>query len=241
MRESASPPLPTPGWEIAGQLTALPGLRVCLIGPPGVGKSRLARGSGTKRVFSLTLTEGTSMGELRGHYTLKGMEAIWHPGLVAQAWSSSHAQPTVLVLDELDHCSPESWSFLLQALDDHPAVLLPTGDVITPAPSLTVIATANSLEGVPAALLDRFPLTLSLPTPHPEIAGSLPSKVAHLPLTTRQQLTLVQLLPSLSIETILRCFFPEPAATEFAQAWILNAFTTGPSSGKSPPPKTGKS
>jgi len=224
-------------WELAEQVTSMEGLRVCLLGAPGIGKSRLARGSG-RSVFSLTLTEGTSMSELRGHFTLRGMEAIWHPGLVARAWGESHLSPTVLVLDELDHASLESWSFLLQALDDHPSVLLPTGEVIAPASSLTVISTANSLEGVPVALRDRFPITLTLPGPHPAIAALLPPKVAALPLGTRQKLTFLTLIRTgMEIGDILRLFFPAETAEELSRAWIMNSL--GPA-GSSRPERRGK-
>lgn len=212
---------PSQRWSLAKKVGRLDGMRVWMVGPPGVGKSWLARGSG-RETISLTLTEGTSMSELRGHYLLKGQDTLWHGGLVPRAWSLSHQRPTTLVLDELDHAAPESWSFLLQALEDSPKVLLPTGELISPHPSLSVIATSNSVEGVPPALLDRFPIRFHLPEPNPAIKASLPPKVAMLPLNVRQQVAFAKLLPLLPLEEVLACFFDPLTAQEVLHAWNVS-------------------
>lgn len=151
--------------------------RILLYGPPGTGKSYLARTAGVKdgqEVYPIAIHSDLPAAELRGHFIPTqdgGMK--WMDGPATAAWRSGGR----LVLDEIDRAGDDALSFLLGVLDDTPTarlVLGTTGEIITPHPSFSVIATMNGEpEDLPDALADRFPVSVRITEPHPNAIAAL--------------------------------------------------------------------
>lgn len=165
-------------WELV-RLVAAHVRRLLLFGVPGTGKTHAALrlGVGTdQRVFSITVTPETPAAELRGHFVPSGDHFVWMDGPAIAAWRSGGR----LVLNEIDHAGGDLLSFLLVLLDDPGSarITLPSGEVVTPAPGFSVVATMNGEpEALPPALRDRFVATIEIDAVAPGALERLPHDV----------------------------------------------------------------
>lgn len=173
--------------------------RSLVYGPPGTGKTMSAylwAKANNFECLSTTLTEDTPMTELRGHFVLKGSDFVWHDGLIARAWRMSLTQPVMVILNEIDHASGDTSTFLHNALDDPQMARLdlPNDETIVPkAGNLLYVATMNGVpEDLSEALRDRFPVKIAIPEPNPKAIAALPTKLQTLGsnLSERPGLTL---------------------------------------------------
>jgi len=158
--------------------------RSLIYGPPGTGKTMSAFLWAKEHKFeclSTTLTEDTPMTELRGHFVLKGQDFVWHDGLVARAWRMSLTTPVLVILNEIDHASGDTSTFLHNALDDPEMARLdlPNDETLTPNPGhVMYVATMNGVpEDLSEALRDRFPVKVHIPHPNPAAIKGLPKNL----------------------------------------------------------------
>ena len=157
--------------------------RILLYGPPGTGKTYAAATKdigynmdGDENVYQITMTEDTASANLEGFYKPSsdgGFE--WHDGIAIQAWRNGGR----LVINEIDHASPDAMTFLHAILDDKDIAQLTLNndnkETVRPAEGFTVIATTNSLpESLPMALKDRFPIKINVDTVHPRALDIFP-------------------------------------------------------------------
>tara|TARA_Y100000592_G_scaffold46583_1_gene73958 strand:+ start:19246 stop:20001 length:756 start_codon:yes stop_codon:yes gene_type:complete len=157
--------------------------RILLYGPPGTGKTYAAATNaigytmeGEPNVYQITMTEDTASANLEGFYKPSadgGFE--WHDGIAIQAWRNGGR----LVVNEIDHASPDAMTFLHAILDDKDIAQLTLNndnkETVRPAEGFTVIATTNSLpESLPMALKDRFPVKINVNEIHPKALEMFP-------------------------------------------------------------------
>ena len=143
--------------------------RVLLYGPPGTGKTYSAvkqtaplNANGTPNVYQVTMTEDTASANLEGFYKPSSDGTFqWHDGIAIQAWRNGGR----LVINEIDHASPDAMTFLHAILDDQDIAMLTLNnddkETVRPAEGFQVVATTNSPpESLPLALKDRFPVKI---------------------------------------------------------------------------------
>lgn len=197
--------------------------RALLYGDPGTGKTHAALRCGFRRagqnVHTVTLTEESAAADLRGMFLPKGGEFVFHDGPAVRAMRNGDR----LVINEVDHASPDVWSFLLAALDDFDMIAetLPSGETIRASDGYHVVATMNGKpEDLPEALADRFTVRIPITKPNPAAFEALPehlrqvaeatsTKTDHTRIGLRSWITFAELSAKLDNEAAARAVFGE--------------------------------
>ena len=86
-----------------------------------------------------------------------------------------------MVINEIDHASPDAMTFLHAILDDQDIAMLTLNndkkETVKPKDGFQVVATTNSPpESLPLALKDRFPVKIHVDTIHPKAMEGFPEK-----------------------------------------------------------------
>lgn len=164
----------------------LPGTGVVFIGgPPGIGKTYSAYHHGRlgNRFYAITITEETSAAEVRGHFILKGNEAVWHDGPFVMAMRVGAR----LVVNEISNANSDVLAIMMPIFESPKTaeLTLPTGETLRPAPGFHVVITDNrGIDELPDALDDRVGSVFWVNQPHPDALMELHPDLRELAIAT---------------------------------------------------------
>lgn len=154
-----------------------------LEGEKGSGKTSLAiraAKSVSDHVIKVTLNDGDMAAKYEGFYRPKDNEFEFTRGLFAQAWTWNGGEGCPIVVDEVDHSSPEVLSLLYAFLDDPEvaSLTLSDGTFITPGPKFRFFGTSNQpVSALPEPLGDRMEVKIHFDGPSAEMLNSLDEDV----------------------------------------------------------------
>jgi len=156
--------------------------RALLYGPPGTGKSGYPFYATKGDCERVTLSPDDTPDSLLGFLSpTKTGELAWHDGPAIRAMK----QGKILVLDEVDECSPECMPVLNAILDDKNMVRLSTPfGTVKPKAGFAVFATTNkSPNDLRESLRSRFDVKLFADTPTEGVLQNVDEKLHNIVLS----------------------------------------------------------
>jgi MoxR-like ATPase len=156
--------------------------RIILYGPPGLGKTRAAMSAHVNEggVFRLTCAPGMTTADVVGMWMPTETGAYrWHKGAVLAARHGNGSTGGRCVADEIEKASGDVSSTLLTMFDSAGSGgwMNPyTEQMEFPNPGFSVVMTTNleTMDLLPAALRDRFPVQIPCDVAHPNGLKALP-------------------------------------------------------------------